>query len=209
MPATKNLRMLQTVLLFGGLASALTLFGLMAEDVAEGDSIFFDLPLLTWLHGHSSDGLNLAMRAITQLGSGWMVAPLVLAAVIYHRRQRDTVIYLLAANGGSALLNVTAKHAFERIRPSYWTPLVHEMTYSFPSGHAMASMALAASLWHVRRSHAHRIALLAAGASYVFAVGTSRVYLGVHYPSDVLAGWCVAFAWCAGLAFATHYQPQK
>lgn len=189
-------------LLFLALLSALVLFGLLAEDVAEREAISFDLPLLFWLRGVSSPALDAAMRAVTELGSAWAVVPLLLAAVWVQRRRRWAAIYLLAANAGAALLNVAAKHAFERIRPAYWTPLVHETTFSFPSGHAMQTMALVTSLVLARRRREHLLWLSAAGAAYVIAVGVSRSYLGVHYPSDVLAGWCAAFCWCHGLALA-------
>lgn len=192
----------KSALLFCGLLGALILFGLMAEDVVEGDLIGFDRPLLIWLHSGSSAWLDSAMRIITTLGSVWTVVPVLMLAMLAYRRDRPAMLYLLAANAGSALLNLAAKHGFERIRPTYWTPLVHETSYSFPSGHAMQTMALVTSLWLVRRHIARPWPMLVLGGCYVFLVGTSRLYLGVHYPSDVLGGWCAAVIWCYGLALA-------
>lgn len=189
-----------TAWLFCGLLGALVLFGLMAEDVAEGERIAFDQPLLAWLHARSSGWLDHAMRLVTTLGSAWIVVPALLLAMFGYRRDRAVVLYLLLANAGAAMLNVASKHAFERIRPSYWTPLVHETTYSFPSGHAMQTMALVTSLWLVRPRGGHRRTVLVLGLCYVLSVGMSRLYLGVHYPSDVLGGWCAALVWCYGLA---------
>ncbi|MRW89908.1 phosphatase PAP2 family protein [Duganella sp. FT80W] len=202
-------RLFSTLLLFGGLFGALTLFGLIAEDVVEGDSLFFDFPLMNWLRHHSGAGLNTAMRVITTLGSAWTVVPLIVVVGYCCRRRPQAIAYLLAANAGSSLLNVTAKHAFERIRPSYWTPLVHETTYSFPSGHAMATMALVTSVWLIWRPRCGRRTLLTVGGIYVVLVGISRMYLGVHYPSDVLAGWCAAFVWCRGLALSMRNESDQ
>ncbi|WP_166454773.1 phosphatase PAP2 family protein [Duganella aquatilis] len=193
------------ILLFVVLLAALMLFGMLAEDVAEGEHIFFDEPVLHWLRGLSNGPLDLAMKAITWLGSVWAVAPLLALALWRLRRERYASLYLLLANAGAALLNLAAKHGFARIRPTYWEPMVHETSYSFPSGHAMETMALVASLWLVRRHGVHRGFLLL-GVVYVGLVGVSRMYLGVHYPSDVLAGWCAAFCWCHGLAMAMRHH---
>ncbi len=199
-------RYASAVLLFVTILSALLLFGLLAEDVAEREAIVFDLPVLFWLRSLSNGTLDAVMRGITWLGSAWAVVPLLLAAAWMQRRHRWPMIYLLSANAGAALLNVAAKHSFERIRPAYWAPLVHETTFSFPSGHAMQTMALVTSLMLMRPGREHRRLLLLAGTAYVIAVGVSRMYLGVHYPSDVLAGWCAAFCWCQGLALAMRME---
>lgn len=193
------------MLLFVVLLTALLLFGMLAEDVAEGEHIFFDGPILHWLRGWSDGPLDMAMKIITWLGSAWAVVPLLAVLLWRLRCERYAALYLLLANAGAALLNVAAKHGFARIRPTYWEPLVHETSYSFPSGHAMQTMALVTSLWLIRRPGRHRGVLLL-GVAYVFLVGVSRMYLGVHYPSDVLAGWCAAFCWCHGLALAMRQQ---
>src|SRR5690606_4052086 len=102
------------------------------------------------------------------------------------RRWRHAV-FAAVATGGSALLNIAAKQLFARDRPSLWESIAPETSYSFPSGHAMGSMTLALVLvllaWHTRA----RWWVLAAMAVFVPMVGLSRVYLGVHYPSDILA----------------------
>jgi len=177
---------------------ALTLFGLLASEVMEGEALFFDRPVLLWIHGYANAPLDTAMRLIAWTGSVWMMVPLVALAMWLCRRQARAALYLLCANGGAALLNVAAKHGFERLRPAYWPTIVHESSYSFPSGHAMQTMAFACSLLFVLPRQGGGMPL-AAGALYVVAVGASRLYLGVHFPSDVLAGWCVSLCWCAGL----------
>ena len=93
------------------------------------------------------------------------------------------------ATGGSALLNLAAKQAFARDRPSLWESIAPEHNYSFPSGHAMGSMTLAVALVLLAWNTRWRWPVVAAMAVFVPMVGLSRVYLGVHYPSDILAGW--------------------
>ena len=99
---------------------------------------------------------------------------------------------------GSASLNLGAKQLFARERPSLWESIAPESTFSFPSGHAMGSITLAMVLvllaWHTR----WRWWVTLPMAAFVVMVGLSRVYLGVHYPSDIVAGWAFAIGWTVG-----------
>jgi membrane-associated phospholipid phosphatase len=177
----------------------LLLFVTLAEDVAEHEVFAFDRPVMMWLHGNASPGLTALMEGLTQLG-GLVVVPVVAtiaAVVLWRRGLRRGATVLAAAVIGSTLLNAALKAVFRRARPDFWEHLVTENSYSFPSGHAMASMAVAAAVvvltWRTR----WRWTAVAAGAAYVLAVGVSRMYLGVHFPSDILAGWSVSVAWVA------------
>ena len=114
--------------------------------------------------------------------------------------------------GGSALLNIAAKAFFARPRPGLWTSIAPATGYSFPSGHAMGSMTLAAVLALLAWPTRWRWAVCGAMAFFVAMVGLSRVYLGVHYPSDILAGWAAALAWTVGayaLAFRGTARPWR
>ena len=108
-------------------------------------------------------------------------------------------LFAAIALGGSALLNIAAKQIFARDRPSLWESIAPEHNYSFPSGHAMGSVTLACVLvllaWRTR----WRWPVTVAMAAFVLLVGLSRIYLGVHYPSDILAGWAVATAWAVAV----------
>jgi undecaprenyl-diphosphatase len=112
---------------------------------------------------------------------------------------------------GSLLLNVAAKHSFARTRPSLWQSIAPETTYSFPSGHAMGSMTLALVAvllcWHLRshRGWSWRWPVTLVAAVFVLLVGLSRIYLGVHYPSDILAGWAAASVWTVGVYGLVFY----
>ena len=94
-----------------------------------------------------------------------------------------------------------AKIFFGRVRPALWTSILPETTFSFPSGHSMISASLAFALvvllWRTR----WRYPALICAVPAVFLVGLSRLYLGVHYPSDVLGGWCAGLIWSSGVFF--------
>lgn len=183
---------------------ALALFTILACRVMQGGTIVFDRPLQDWLHGHAGGALDRVMVAASWLGSVWAMVPAVSLLAWLARRQPWGAAYCVLANGGAALLNLMAKHGIQRLRPSAWVPLVHETTYSFPSGHAMQSAALAIAWLVVLRGRQPVAMQAAAACGYVLAVGVSRVYVGVHYPSDVLAGWCASLFWCAALAMMLH-----
>ena len=111
--------------------------------------------------------------------------------------------------GKRAAILEAAKQLFARQRPSLWESIAPESSFSFPSGHAMGSMTLAMVLvllcWHTR----HRGWVSAAMAGFVLAVGLSRVYLGVHYPSDIMAGWAAACAWTAAVYLLVFPHGQR
>ncbi len=158
------------------------------------------------LHGDTQDAV---MRAVTQLGSWFSIALLTMpaaAALLLFRRPRTSLSVVLAVAGAGAL-EVTLKLLFGRPRPHVFAPLVHETSASFPSGHATVTAALAIVLclvlWHTRA----RWAAVACGAPLVLLVSFSRTYLGVHYPSDLLAGWLVATASVALVVAATAGPP--
>lgn len=137
------------------------------------------------------------MLSVTQLGTPAVIAPFiaVVGVILLQQRRAYDAIFLIVVMGGAALLNQVLKALFQQARPSLWTPLVVESSYSFTSGYATASFASAMALiilaWHTR----WRWAVVIAGGIFALLVGLSRIYLGVHFPSDVLAAWCMTLAW--------------
>lgn len=201
---TGQCAMSPSLLLFGAVPAALLWFAALASGVAQGVHFPFDQPLLLFLHGYAHPLLDRAMALVSLIGSVGLLAPLSLLVFVFLLRydQRRHAVYWVLAMGGAGLLNVLAKHGIKRLRPDLW-PRVHpESLYSFPSGHAMATMAALLALMVVYRERRAAWPLALAGALYVAAVGLSRLYLGAHFPSDVLAGWSLSFAWCVGLAAA-------
>src|SRR5690606_24487609 len=130
-------------------------------------------------------------------------------ALALRRHYRESV-FAAVATGGSGLLNVVAKQAFARDRPELWTSIAPEHNFSFPSGHAMGSMTLAWVLFLLAWPTRWRWPVAAAMALFVVGVGWSRIHLGVHYPSDILAGWAAATAWAIAAWLATgHARPAR
>lgn len=199
-------------LLFAFLLLPLWGFAELADEVREAEPFPFDEPILRFAQASARQGLDALFLVASDLGYAWGVVPfdvVLVLALAWKRRFRESV-FAAAALGGSALLNLAAKQFFARQRPTLWESISPEDTFSFPSGHAMGSMTLAAVLvllvWRTR----WRWPVLVAMAVFVPMVGLSRVYLGVHYPSDILAGWAAALAWavgCYGLAFRGRLRP--
>ncbi len=170
--------------------------GLVGE-LHEKKAFWFDGPILNLLHGLATPTLNHFFVITSRLGYLWGVVPLdaiILIVLVASRRFRDGLFFGLAVVG-SATLNIVAKNHFARLRPDLWLSITPESTYSFPSGHAMASATLGLALiilfWRTR----WRWPVSAVSGIFISLVGTSRVYLGVHYPSDILAGWTAAMTW--------------
>ena len=184
----------------------LLLWGELAEDVWKRQSFRFDDPILLWLHAHSNLWLDRLMLGLSLVG-GYpllIVSALLLIAFVGLGRRREAIFVALCMGGVSAL-NVSAKMVFARARPDLWVSLAPEPDYSFPSGHAMVSSAFVAMslalVWHATNSSARgerwRRVAAPVGVLFVLAVGLSRLYLGVHYPSDILAGWLASLSWIA------------
>ncbi len=201
------------VLVFIGVLLPLWGFGELAEDLHAGEVFFFDAPLLQFVHTMARAGWDMFFVRMSAIGYLYGVIPvdIVLVFVLAVRRKLHEGLFAGFAIAGSALLNLGAKQLFARARPTLWESIAPESSFSFPSGHAMGSMTLACVLvllaWHTR----WRWPVLAVSAIFVALVGLSRVYLGVHYPSDILAGWTAALVWTVGMyaLVFNHRRPWK
>ena len=188
------------LLVFVGVLLPLWGFGELAEDLRAGEVFFFDAPLLQFVHTLARVGPDRFFVQISALGYGWGVVPADIGLVftLAFRRRSSEGLFAGVAIVGSALLNLGAKQLFARDRPTLWESIAPESTFSFPSGHALGSMTLASVLvllaWHTR----WRWPVTVVASAFVLLVGLSRVYLGVHYPSDILAGWTAALVWTVG-----------
>ena len=190
----------------------------VADEVADGDTAVLDRRVLLALRraGDASDPLGphwlqIAAADITALGSVAVLSLVVLLlAGLFTalRRRRDAALLLLSTGAGVAL-SVGLKQLFGRERPDMALRAVEAMNPSFPSGHAMMSAVvfLTVGALSARFAQRRRVKAFALGAAVAatLLVGVTRVYLGVHWPSDVLAGWCVGAGWamaCWLLAWA-------
>ena len=187
----------RVLLAFVGILIPLAGFASLVDELREGGVFFFDLPIQVALHRLATPGVDAFFVAMSRLGYQWGVVPvdaLLLYFLVWKRRYRDGLFFGLSIVG-SLVLNMAAKNYFARGRPDLWAVISPEMSFSFPSGHAMASVTLGVAvvllLWNTR----WRWWALAGAALFILLVGMSRVYLGVHYPSDILAGWTAGSAW--------------
>ncbi|MDH7452581.1 phosphatase PAP2 family protein [Luteimonas composti] len=191
---------LRLALLFGGMLLPLWGFLELADEVHEAEAIPFDEPLLRYAQSLAGERLDRVFLFFSRIGYEWGVVPvdIGLVLVLLALRRWRQGLFAAVATGGSALLNLATKRLFSRERPALWDSLAPETTYSFPSGHAMGSMTLALVLVLLAWPTRLRWWVVAAMLVFVPMVGMSRVYLGVHYPSDILAGWAAAALWTVG-----------
>lgn len=179
------------------LAGFSVLFGTLADEVVEKDTLYADEAVLNFINGLSSPWLDRLVVFATTFG-GVLVVTVVAAALTVRyglRHKWRLALFVAFSIGGLLIVNSILKVFYQRERPELWNLIVNEATYSFPSGHAALSCGLAAVIcvmvWRTRwRWYAAVVALL-----YVIMIGFTRLYLGVHYPTDVIAGWLLAGAW--------------
>ena len=175
----------------------LSAFAGLADELREGEGFFFDQPILLFLHQLATPAVDFFFVSMSKLGYQWGVIPLdvaIAAWLVWKRRYRDALFFGLAVVG-SLLVNMGAKNHFTRLRPDLWASIAPEMSYSFPSGHAMGSATLATALVLLAWPTKWRWWVSVPAIAFMLLVGMARVYLGVHYPSDILAGWSAACAW--------------
>lgn len=188
-----------------GSALALTLlllFSGLATELLEQELALFDAMIFAWVRSFQSPGMTVLMRAMTELGSPLVIAGLALLGglTLYRRGQRIAPIAVLVSLLGGWLWDLMLKLQYQRPRPpGPW--LVHASGYSFPSGHAVIAVAfygvLAYYLTRPPLAGERHLAALIVSVLVVMLIGISRIYLGVHYPSDVLAGWAVGGVWAS------------
>lgn len=178
-------------------------FAKFAGHVRGGRTQAFDDGVLRWLAEHRSPALEPLMLEITFLGTGTVVMMIVAVSALFLwlTKHRYSAALLLIATVGGILLNGLLKMGFGRPRPQIFDWGVEVVSWSFPSGHAMSAavvygtVAYLASRLQVR--HWHRVLTLAAAAILILLIAISRLYLGVHYPSDVIAGVIIGLAWAS------------
>jgi undecaprenyl-diphosphatase len=181
----------------------------LADVVMEGESRRFDRAVLLWIHTTFPSWLDGPMRILTALGYYWFVLLLLVVTVafFYQRGWRLSAILLLVSTAGSAVLTTVLKSVFQRARPELFDSGYQASFYSFPSGHATVAVGLYGMLTVVlayRLRGTVRWVVAVSGILVVLLIGFSRLYLGVHYPTDVVAGYLAALLWlvCVGAVYA-------
>ena len=197
---------------------ALGLWGFVriAESVLEGQTAEFDTAVLRWLDQHATPMLDRLAIEVTALGSGLVVTVIVLAlsGVLWQVKRRYLAILLWLTTGGSVLLNAILKLSFDRPRPRVFEWRVHyPVTSSFPSGHSMtaAVVYLTVAIIIFRTGSNRKLGLIAllCAAVLMLLVGLSRLYVGVHYPSDVVAGYAAGIGWTGFCSAAVNLMRRR
>jgi membrane-associated phospholipid phosphatase len=176
------------------------IFWRFAVKLVEEELHTFDITVIDWVQSFISDKLTKIIETLTFLGSTKAViaiSVLTIILMLFNKKWWETVFFIVAVSG-SSLFNLLLKFIFQRTRPSIH-PLITETGYSFPSGHSMVSFVLYGMityflvLFYVKRFA--KIITILFFSLLVLIIGVSRIYLGVHYPSDVLAGFAIGGTW--------------
>lgn len=209
--------LLSATLIVGLVAAGLALlvFSWLGREVVTGVTPAMDEQLRTALHSYASPGLTRFMIAVSRFGGpSWLVSlGLVLAlAFLFHRWHRGALLIIITLSG-AGLLNTLLKQTFARTRPEAFFDYPLPLSQSFPSGHAIFAASvfggLAVLLTDRIGSTPLQVLVWVTAVSLILLVGVSRVYLGVHFPSDVLAGYAVAVFWVAGVALGDRVASHR
>lgn len=188
--------------------AAVIAFGLLADEMAEGDTTGFDAFIRNGVNSFASPLLTPVMISFSFVGDWPFLTVLGIAIfvfLLYIKWKREAVIFLIT-NVGELTLNLTLKSVYQRPRPEAFFGYELPPSYSFPSGHALGSFCFFGILAWILAANVEttrsKLIIYAAAAVLVFAIGISRIYLGVHYPSDIVAGYLVASFWTLTVIFA-------
>ena len=204
-------------LLLGLMAAIATLvfFGWLTDEVLEGDARRFDDVTRAAVHTLASPTLTSVMHFISFLGSSLFLTIATVAVIVgfaLRKWGREARLFALTMIGAS-VLNLTLKLAFKRARPEPFFDLAAPASYSFPSGHSLASCCffagLAAILSGRVRSRRARMLIWIAASIMFLLIGLSRIYLGVHYTTDVIAGFSAALIWIVVVRFVELHLARR
>ena len=222
LPASaESRRLLSLELLIGllGAAAALVLFTWLGREILEGEVLALDGRLRESIHGLASSRLTTIMRAASLYGGPTVLIPagLVGAAAFLIKGRRRGALLTVVLLSGAGLLNGLLKFSFARVRPASYFDYPLPGSPSFPSGHALYAASvfggLAVLLTARMQNRLLQLLVWVVAVSLILLVGLSRVYLGVHYPSDVLAGYAIGVIWVTAVALGdrlvTHRRRRR
>ncbi|HEY2913549.1 MAG TPA: phosphatase PAP2 family protein [Candidatus Angelobacter sp.] len=194
----------------GAAMLALFLFAWLGNEMLQGDTQHFDQAVREWVHSYASPAMTRVMNAISLLGYNILIVELLVALAVFAKlRWRRAAVWLTVAMAGSLVLDLTLKYIYHRTRPTAYFGMAPH-SYSFPSGHAMCSFCfygvLAGLLSARTKPLGWRLLIWSTAAALIIAIGLSRIYLGVHYPSDVVAGYLAATVWVGTIIVLDHIR---
>lgn len=190
-------------------------FGMISLLISDQKIRYFDSKVITAVQGLETPGLTEVMKFFTFIGSTKVVIILSLVLlfflykVLHHRLE---LILFASVIGGAGILNGVLKHLFQRARPNLHR-LIEIGGFSFPSGHAMSAFALygviAFLFWRHISTRIGRTILIIVSCFMIFAIGISRIYLGVHYPSDIIGGYFASGFWLSAAILVFQFYKEK
>ena len=218
LPAKEEAQRLMSAAILLGLvaaAAALMLFAWLGGEIQEGEVLTLDARFRDIVHRAASPSITTLMMAASRYGGPGVLVPagMAVALAFLIRGWRRGALLVVVTLAGAGLLNGLLKLYFARLRPDPFFSYPLPGSPSFPSGHALYAVSvfggLAALLSARLGNHVHRVLVWSAAIGLIALVGFSRVYLGVHYPSDVLAGFAVGVIWVAGVAFGDRLAQHR
>ena len=185
-----------------GLVSCLLIIYLVAQisdEVLEQDAFVFDKTILLWIHSFANPSLDRVMHAITALNNPdfvSIVAGITLILLLWKRCYPEAKIFVIDCAGG-VILSYGLKSVFGKARPDLWQSAIEEVSFSYPSGHALGSTVLYGFLAYLFATRFPRLSWLIylLAVLMIAAIGVSRLYLGVHWPTDIIGGYGIGFLW--------------
>lgn len=171
----------------------------LCTEVWEKEAFSFDRSVLLWIHQFANPQIDRVMLFITALGDPATVISIFIITIAWlgmKQRYTDGIRFALVCGGG-LLINRVMKLFFSKPRPELWPRLISEHSFSFPSGHAVGSMVIYGFIAYIlaREFQIYKIYIYTFASILIMAIGFSRLYLGVHYPTDIIAGYGVGVLW--------------
>jgi undecaprenyl-diphosphatase len=209
------LPLLLTIRVAGFLLAALGLwlFSAIADEILDKESFTFDKEILLTLKELHTPVLDKVMLGFTFLGEPviLLIMCLVIGTWLLMRGQRSQATILIIAAAGAVALNNLLKVLFGRARPMLWERIVDVQQYSFPSGHAMISMVVFGMIGYLLSSKFSqwRIGIISLTILLVTGIGLSRLYLGVHWPTDIVAGYAAGLVWLLTCIFSFQVLQER
>jgi undecaprenyl-diphosphatase len=203
MRSLRKRKLFGALLLVGFGVALVTTFGLVElhDEILKASFEQGDQAIQSWVHGFARPMLTEVMRGLSWIGSPFALTPAVAlaAGLLWWRGLKDDAVLVAAAALGGVALDEVMKLHFKRLRPEVPWAFVHEHSFSFPSGHSVLAMVMYGVIVYKTRDKLRskwaKAALMVGAFLMVMGIGVSRVYLGVHYPSDVAGGYFVGAVW--------------
>ena len=185
-----------------GIVSCLLIIYIVAEisdEVLEQDAFAFDKTILLWIHDFANPTLDRLMHIITSLNNPdfvSIVAAVTLGLLLWKRCYPEAKIFIIDCAGG-VILSYGLKSVFGKTRPDLWQSAIEEVSFSYPSGHALGSTVLYGFLAYLFATRLPKFAWLiySLAVLIIALIGLSRLYLGVHWPTDIIGGYGIGFLW--------------